>query len=190
MYRVNIGIADVGGPSQKGATSKRKLGLSNLIKQTRPDILLLQQCPWPLNPPSTRPGDVEIPVQYKYVGTKEAGILYNNFDVGVRHLKNLEEYIEELKEMKILPIGYSVPLNRMCIAIIKSIVFYPDRFLCVSWHGPHNGMRKPDLKNYLRSFLIFISYIGLRQNLPIIIGGNFNISIMEASTIFPTNLTV
>lgn len=191
VYRVhvNIGIADVGGPSKKGATFKRKLGLPNLIKQTQPDILLLQQCPWLLNLPSTRPGAIEIPWQYSYDGTKEAGILYQT-NVCVRPLNNLEEYIEELKEMKKLPIGYTVPLNRMYMAIIQCIVFYLDKFLCVSWHGPHNGMKKPDLKNDLKNLLIFTSHIGLRHNLPIIIGGNFNISIKDASEILPTNLTV
>lgn len=190
VYRVhvNIGIADVGGPSKKGATFKRKLGLSNLIKQTQPDILLLQQCPWLLNLPSTRPGAIEIPWQYSYDGTKEAGILYQT-NVCVRPLNNLEEYIEELKEMENVPFGYMVPPNRMCMAIIKCRVFNHDKFLCVSWLGPHNGMMNSDLKNDLRNLRIFISNMRPRQNLPIIIAGNFNISIMEESEILPTNFT-
>lgn len=114
----------------------------------------------------------------------------NHRNVYVRLLNNLEEYIEELKEMENVPFGYMVPPNRMCMAIIKCRVFNHDKFLCVSWHGPHNGMKKPDLKNDLKNLLIFISHIGLRHNLPIIIGGNFNISIKDASEILPTNLTV
>lgn len=70
----------------------------------------------------------------------------NHRNVYVRLLNNLEEYIEELKELENVPFGYMVPPNRMCMAIIKCRVFNHDKFLCVSWLGPHNGMMNSDLK--------------------------------------------
>lgn len=186
-----IGIADVGG---KPTAYKRKLAFSRLISSCLPHILFLQQFLWPFYysylPPG--PDEVEIPGQYYYVGNKEAGILFDRYVVGFLLYNEswIKKLLKKMKEMEILPIEYKLRIERMCMVYIQCKVFPFKRFICVSWHGPYNGMKKTDRIKELANLLIFLSNIGCQQKLPIIIGGNFNISITEASKILPNDLII
>lgn len=185
MHTLSFGIFDVGGPSTKKGANMRRKYVARLLDRLQLNILLLQQFPWRFSASSMFNHR-----QYEYCGGKEAGILYDRNNVLVFFLNVLwieKTLMEMITETKILPMTYNLPMSRMCMVEIMCKTLPSLNFLCVSWHGPYKATTKPDRKNELRNLLIFLSNIGLRLKLPIIIAGNFNISIAEASTILPDN---
>lgn len=188
IHTVSIGIFDVGGPSAKKGADMRRKYVASLLDRFKPNILLLQQFPWRFSASSMFDHR-----QYEYCGSKEAGILYDRNNVLVLFLNVLwikERLIEMKQKTKILPMKYNLPMSRMCMVEIMCKTMPSLKFLCVSWHGLYKGTTKTYRIDEFRNLLIFLSNIGFRLNRPIIIAGNFNISIAEASTILPNNFII
>lgn len=71
------------------------------------------------------------------------------------------------------------PLGRMCLSEIKTTETTKGvpttHFLCVSWHGSHNSRKKADLLKEFENFLVFMEAIEDHYDLPLLIGGDFNL---------------
>lgn len=169
---------NVGGPSAgKGTASKRKRAIIRLLKSKSPSIVLLQEFLWRKIENHRTWKVADITDRYEYVGHKEAGILYDTDELEVNNLTTdtkIRRILEELLRKKKLSPGFT-PLARMCIAEIKSKGVSTTDFLCVSLHGSHNSRKKEDLVEEFKNLLVFMKEIGQQYNLPLIIGGDFNL---------------
>lgn len=63
----------------------------------------------------------------------------------------------------------------MFISEIKTKGVPTTHFLCVSWHGSHNSRKKAELLEEFKNLLVFMNEIGQQYDLPLIIGGDFNL---------------
>lgn len=169
---------NVGGPSDgKGTASKRKRAIIGLLESKYPTIVLLQEFLWRKIENHRTWKAADITDRYEYVGHKEAGILYDTKKLEVINLTTdtkIRHILEELLRKEKLSPGFT-PLARMCIAEIKSKDVSTTDFLCVSWHGSHNSRKKEDLVEEFKNLLVFMKEIGQQYNLPLIIGGDFNL---------------
>lgn len=67
------------------------------------------------------------------------------------------------------------PLGRMFLSEIKTKGVPTTHFLCVSWHGSHNSRKKADLLEEFKNLLVFMEAIEDHYDLPLLIGGDFNL---------------
>lgn len=103
--------------------------------------------------------------------------MYDIDELEVDNLTDATEIGTKLEEMirkGELPPGLT-PLGRMFISEIKTKGVPTTHFLCVSWHGSHNSRKKAELLEEFKNLLVFMNEIGQQYDLPLIIGGDFNL---------------
>lgn len=180
--------ANVGGPSAGNGTAlKRKLAIKGLLMNFQPDILFLQEFSWPIKYHDF------IPEQYQYVGNREAGIMFDRNKVIIDQFDTtgmgILQTFGEIINLKELPIERPL-MSRMWMEVITIRAWPFVKVLCVSWHGPYNRMTEMNRITEFKKLLKYVSYIGFRKNLPIIIGGDFNISFEKVSEIVQSPLEI
>lgn len=180
---------NVGGPSAgKGTASKRKRAIIGHLESKQPTIFLVQEFLWRYIENHRTWKGVSITDRYKYIGHKEAGILYDINELDAKNLTTdtkIRNILEEMLEKNELPPGFT-PLGRMCISEIKTKGVPMTHFLCVSWHGSHNSRKKADLLEEFKNLLVFVKEIGEQYDLPLIIGGDFNLKFEDIPAKFKT----
>ena len=175
-------IANVGGPSDgRGTASRRKKAIAELLQEHQPNVVLFQEVPWKgIGRSSTWKG-IEIPEKYEYLGHTEASILFDKNDLIItkQNEREMRSLLDEMLRTTKLPAGFT-PLGRMCVVIVETKGVPRAKFLCVSWHG-FRKKKNEDLLDEFKHMQIFVIALGKKQDLPFIIGGDFNISYKEAT---------
>lgn len=175
---ISLVVWNVGGPSAgKGTASKRKRVITGLLESKQPSLVLVQEFSWIKIKRHNTWKDAHITDRYEYIRHKEAGILYDKNKLEVINLTEETEIRTKLDEMirkKKLPQGFT-PLGRMVISEIKTKAGPKTHFLCVSWHGSHNSRKKADLLEEFKNLLVFMEAIEDHYDLPLLIGGDFNL---------------
>lgn len=179
---IQIVLWNVGGPSAgTGTASKRKRGITGLLESIKCYLFLFQEFLWSNIESHLTWKSAHITKRYKYIGHKEAGILYDKNKLEVINLTEETEIRTKLDEMirkKKLPQGFT-PLGRMVISEIKTKAGPKTHFLCVSWHGSHNSRKKADLLEEFKNLLVFLKEIEDHYDLPLLIGGDFNLQFKD-----------
>ncbi|XP_062605221.1 uncharacterized protein LOC134267008 [Saccostrea cucullata] len=187
---ISLVIVNVGGPSiGPGTADKRKKAIAEFLKEFQPNIVLFQEFSWAgITGSAWR--NVTIPEKYEYTGNNQASILFdkNEFIVEFPGHKELQSLLDEMIRKVQLPMGFT-PLSRMCMRIIQTKGVPNIKFLCVSWHGRRKG-KMADLIMELKHLLIFIERFSNNQGLPLIVAGDFNISLEEVATLVKSPLVI
>ena len=161
----------------EGKADERKEGIKSMVRRIRPKLLLFQEFSW-VGITGKSWEDHSLPKHYKYFGNSEAGILYDFRDIVAEEVSstNLMRILEELQRTpkNPLPIGFDL-LPRMCASTIKTIGVPFWEFICVSWHGPHNGWTTERMKTYFQYLLEFLRNIKKILKKPLLIAGDFNV---------------
>lgn len=177
-------LSNVNGNNPAGSADKRKKAIVAMLKQIKPNVVLLQEYPWVGIRDENWKG-YDFP-EYKYVGNKEASILYeNNVDFKVVHDIEISNFIKEMKKRWTRRHVSQFLAERMCVGV----VYVPKaHFLCVSWHGQHTSLDEEDRKDNLLNFLDCIIEIANLLKVPFIIGGDFNLSLEKVRDAIPKQL--
>lgn len=179
---ISLVVWNVGGPSAgKGTASKRKRVITGLLESKQPSLVLVQEFSWIKIKRHNTWKDAHITDRYEYIGHKEACILYDTDELEVKDLTKETEIrtiLEKMLRKEELSPGFT-PLGRMCLSEIKTTETTKGvpttHFLCVSWHGSHNSRKKADLLKEFENFLVFMEAIEDHYDLPLLIGGDFNL---------------
>lgn len=175
---IKIVLWNVGGPSAgTGTASKRKRVIIKFLESIKCYLFLFQEFLWSKIESHRTWKSAPITDRYEYIGHKEAGILYDIDKLEVINLteeRQIRTKLDEMIRKKKLPQGFT-PLGRMFISEIKTKGVPKTHFLCVSWHGSHNSRKRADLLEEFKNLLVFIKEIGEHYDLPLLIGGDFNL---------------
>lgn len=162
---------------------RRRHTLHNVITKLNPAILMLQECPWK-NIRGWVWGKRSIPENYVYIGHAEASIIYDNNIVTVSDVPRdeLESILTQLQSQNEDSIGSTIPtefapLPRMTAVRFDHNILPDAKFLCISWHGKYNGLSKKNLMDDFRYLMEFLKKIREKYQLPLLIGGDFNIGL-------------
>ena len=114
---------------------------------------------------------------YKYVGNKQAGILFNKNVLVCEKVNEsyMRKILEEMISKKILAADFT-PLPRMTAVVLK---LNGSCFLCVSWHGYYKCKAYKKVKDF-QNLQSYITKLASSLDLPFIIGGDFNLSLNVA----------
>lgn len=107
---ISLVLWNVGGQSAgKGSASKRKKVITGLLESTQPYLGLVQEFPWSKIESHRTWKDLHITDRYKYLGHKEAGILYDIDELEVNNLTKetkIRTILEEMIRKRELPQGF------------------------------------------------------------------------------------
>lgn len=177
-------LSNVNGINPAGSADKRKKAIVAMLKQIKPNVVLLQEYPWVGIRDENWKG-YDFP-EYKYVGNKDASILYENkVDFKVVHDIEISNFIKEMKKRWTQRHVSHFLAERMCVGIVN---VPKAHFLCVSWHGQSNSLNEKDRKDNLKNFLECINEIANILKVPFIIGGDFNLSLEKVRDAIPKQL--
>jgi exonuclease III len=166
------------GPPKGGSNpGKRRTLTQNIILDKNPDLVLLQEL--------SRHTRLQLANSYLKIGNSRCVIVNQNSceteDIANAHIEtSLNEVRGTIVRRKIDGLSGDDfnPIDRMCHVTIK---VDDKRFICVSWHGWNNNIRQRGQmpikrKRFMfRMFIKFLEALMERCDLPIIVGGDFNI---------------
>lgn len=166
--------ANVNGKSdRKGTAQRRILAICGFISKYH--IIFVQESQW--NDITRNIWKNNVPDNYKYVGNKQAGILFNENKLVYKKVNEskMRKILEEMIRKNILAADFT-PLPRMTAVVLKT---YGGCFLCVSWHGYHKCKAFKKIEDF-ENLQSYITELASRLGLPFIIGGDFNLSLNVA----------
>lgn len=167
------------GRNPRGSADKRKKAIVAMLKNIKPNVVLLQEFGWVGIRDETWKG-FDFP-EYSFVGNKEACILYEkhlNFKVfNTIEITNLLKEIEKKGKTSASPFLK----ERICLGVVKVPMAH---ILCASWHAQNNSIPEREKKENLKILIECIKEIGNVLKMPFIIGGDFNLSHEKVVKIF------
>lgn len=177
-------LSNVMGNNPAGSADKRKKAIVAMLKQIKPNVVLLQEYPWVGIREENWKG-YDFP-EYKYVGNKEASFLYeSNVDFKVVHDIEMSNFIKEMKKGWTRRHVSQFLAERMCVGVVN---VPKAHFLCVSWHGQNTSLYEEYRKDNLINVLDCIIEIANLLKVPFIIGGDFNLSLEKVRDAIPIQL--
>ena len=169
-------IMNANGAGQSDPVERRQC-ISNIVKEQKPKILLFQEFTW-----KGITGKIwensPLPTHYQYFGNKEASVLYDVSDIVAEELRSTDVrcILDHLQRPSNNAFNSDFdPLSRMCACSVSTTGVPFWEFICVSWHGPWNGMTLDRRKTYFKYLLEFLKNIMTRFKRPLLIAGDFNI---------------
>ena len=173
-------IMNANGTGQSDPVERRQC-IANTVKARKPKILLFQEFTWK-GITGKIWEDSPLPTHYQYFGNKEASVLYDVRDIVAEELRSTDvrrilDHLQRTSNNAFnspFPTDFD-PLSRMCACSVSTIGVPFWEFICVSWHGPWNGMTLDRRKTYFQYLLEFLKNIMTRFKRPLLIGGDFNI---------------
>lgn len=166
--------ANVNGKSDgKGTAKRRILAICGFISKYH--IIFVQEFQWIGITRTIWKNNV--PDYYKYVGNKQAGILFNENELVCEKVNEsyMRKILEEMIRKNRLAADFT-PLPRMTAVELKT---WGGCFLCVSWHGHHKYKTSEKIKDF-KNLQSYITKLASSLGLPFIIGGDFNLSLNVA----------
>lgn len=166
--KLQIMTINVNGKGAKGNTEKRRELIANVIEENKPHIVMLQEFQ-----------ATSLPETNSYRLLKEgndAVIMYDQNQVSVSLLSwdyisdTYKDYVETLTE----EIGVK---KRITIVRVVPRNYEHHVFICISWHGPSASLDVDTKYSLAREFLDFVQKIVEKEGVPVVIGGDFNVSL-------------
>lgn len=159
----------------------RRDAIANILKMINPTLVFLQENSFSeFKTESNIWKSYEIPAKYKlkYKGF-HASFFYDSTtitltDVGQRLINNIK------KKIKSHDARIELDDGRMPTVVAKTIQ-NDEEFLCVSFHGISTNSEGKKRREF-RAMLSFATQLSKVKRLPLIIGGDFNIDIQNASS--------
>lgn len=177
----NLLIMNVAGPSDgEGSADRRKQTIHDVIEIEHPNLILFQEFGWKGVSGKTW-SKFPIHDNYQLSGNTEASLLYdtNVFLISELPATTLQSVLDEMKRKDgKVPTDFT-PLPRMCARIVESKGAPIKKFICVSWHGRYSKRSVSYLIQEFKNTMEFFKglLLKLKENLPVVIGGDFNINI-------------
>ncbi|XP_052808592.1 uncharacterized protein LOC128237266 [Mya arenaria] len=176
------------GPHIAGNASKRKNAILNLVTRRKPHLIFFQEYKLAMNLWKRD----EIKRKYTYIGSNgnSASILYDKNKLTCTSSFYTQKQTEGQGVIQWYPtinhedvdlinfINSSLDINehRLCMSkMTRKDVEPVQHFICISWHGPHR-VTDPNKVIVLNKLLQTANGIFTEFNIPVIIGGDFNIS--------------
>lgn len=190
---INAGVSSHSKKQQKdeekqiSIIDKRKKIVYDVIINTEPDLVFLQEFTW-TNITNKRTWKItgEWPKKYSLVKSGTS-ILYDQEKINTNNVKDslIFSTLENLQEKQIVSKDFS-PISRMCLKLCKIKCERKEygEILFISWHGKHRGMKLENKIKSVKDMIIFIKEILEKINRDhkincFMIGGDFNVSVFE-----------
>lgn len=184
----NASGSNTGEEKVEEISEKRRVVVSKVIFDGSSNIILIQESHIALTKICTEEfGDRN----YKAIGPKRNGIIYDMDTIMyVEDPTTRLRQIYESKSKSIIRNESAEIFARMCARVLKGTGVNAQPTLFVSWHGPHKKTMDYKRKLYHDLCLVF-SHYAFETNIPVIIGGDFNLDLINAKNLEvcpPTNL--
>lgn len=155
---------------------KRNTVRQKVIKDKDPNLILIQESDIVLSNICTQDFGCR---DYQAIGGKDAGIVYDTttfiqLEDPTNRLRQIYEFKfdrGEILSSEIMP--------RMCARIMQGKNPNAQKFLLVSWHGPHTGRSHQEKKKVYEDLLLLLKTYSHEKKIPIILGGDFNLDLRE-----------
>ncbi|XP_071144008.1 uncharacterized protein [Mytilus edulis] len=159
---------------------KRREVAVNIIKSYRPDLILAQEGKKIFYNVVCKECNDGV-TKYDYVYNEETGILYNAVHWKKEMPKSdLVILYDALVHLNI--ISRESELKARFHALILKSKGPDGDFLCVTYHGRYTGKSEDEKLEILKDFLVLLlNYLESKPDLPLILGGDFNVEINNAT---------
>ncbi|XP_041373876.1 uncharacterized protein LOC121386902 [Gigantopelta aegis] len=169
---LNLVVMNANGP---GNAENRRKGIAKLLDEEEPLLVFMQEFNWK-NLHQRQWRSLVVPDYYQYVGHAEAGFVYDTREITLTRYDNNTDVIRMHERMrKKGDFTEYAELPRMCICMMESKGAPSFKLLVISWHGPHNGFKTSTKEEVVRSFCELVILLKDEYQLPVIVGGDFNL---------------
>ena len=184
---ISIITANAGYTPGKGHAALRQQAISLLLNDDNaPELVLFQEFDnrkLNVTSPKWKPYNISEKYKYHYKGN-DASFLYDKTRIIFEDVDDNEEWKTRLskirKELKKKDQRLELALGRMPMAVVKMVKDENERFACVSYHGPSSV--SDDAKWLeIEGMLMLVTTWSKEMNLPLIIGGDFNLEFLNVS---------
>ncbi|CAC5425239.1 unnamed protein product [Mytilus coruscus] len=161
-------------------SSKRNYIRQDIISTYEPDLIFLQDsdillrniCTWDFSPKN-----------YQSVGDKAAGILFDTSTFTLCMDEDPKANIRRLYEF--ITIGKKNDLNSEILSRMEAVILQTKgpskkKFLCISFHGQNKLKNEKKIKIF-KDFKSLITRYSSNKNIPVVIGGDFNLDLSMLS---------
>ncbi|XP_031569672.1 uncharacterized protein LOC116304141 [Actinia tenebrosa] len=168
----NIGGGD-------GTRDDKKRMINTFLSDHLPSVIYLQENPWRFD--NLKDHFPKIEERYEAVSHKhlDATVLYRRDvieDEGSEEL--MESFRDEFNGNSHVDL---VTFKERASFSVLTEIRTGASFVAISWHGEHTGLSEQEKRETFEDLLLVINKINSETNLPVVLGGDFNITLYSVS---------
>ena len=173
---LKIMIMNVGGKNEGDKpTDRRKQAIYDVVTKQNAALNLLQEFKWK-DIRNRAWNGISWSKHFQLTGHAEASILFDENKVTVEEYSQtlLDDTLRDLIRKGDIQQQFT-PFSRMCLRKVTTKGVQVYAFICISWHGRHNGAKLEDLKEEFKSMLKYSLKLSENLSLPVLLAGDFNL---------------